>query len=386
MDCIGTIIMNKWIIKAIQIIVIMLALLSLSYCGITEDNSQLSEKESPSNIKTGDIKTENIIDNHATESAPDSVILSEADSQTDESESDSAEASEEVFIIDNYDWITESDKQTTFGTVLITGDSVNVRSGPGTDTSILGRVHEGTILALMQNGDVDGFIKISYVGDIAYVSSELSEVLSGDSVQVASSDEKLIALTFDDGPNADFTYRILDILESEKVSATFFVLGTAAQAYPDIVKRAAEEGHEIGSHTLSHADLTTLSGSSLISEIVDAVDIIERTIGYRPSITRPPYGEYNDKVLEAIETPIIMWSIDPMDWKFPDADTIYQNIVNVAKDGDIILIHDSQNTSVLAAERIIVELKSRGFTFVTVSELLERRGDESQKVYAALRP
>ena len=441
--------MNKWIVKALQISVVLLALLNLSNCGRVDDSHRLYESGSPSALETiDDNSKDNTLDILITESAPDITVDSAIDSQTTESVRDSIAASDnasssgevlgsdessssgealgsdkashsdessssdgassveevlrteevskaeevtspgEVSFLDNNDnnWITESDKQTTFGTVLITGESVNVYSRASIESGMLGRVHEGVVLALMQNEEVDGFIKISYGGNPAYISAEQSVTLSGESVRVAPSGGKLIALTFDDGPNGSLTYQLLDILESESISVTFFVLGKAAQAYPDIVKRAAADGHEIGSHTWGHADLTTLSAGRILSEVDDAADIIEKTTGFKPSVTRPPYGEYNSMVLEAIETPVIMWSVDPMDWKFQDADTVYQNVVNVVKDGDIILLHDSYSTSVQAAARIIAELKSRGFTFVTVSELLEQRGSESQKVYTTFRP
>lgn len=281
----------------------------------------------------------------------------------------------------------ENDKQTTFGAVMIMGEPVNVRSGADMDADVIGRVHKGTVLALLRNGEENGFYMVSYSGNPAYVSSELSVVLSGDSADLPPSQgEKLIALTFDDGPSPALTPRLLDILSGEQVRVTFFVQGSSVKANPGIVRRAAEEGHEIGSHTYSHKDLTTLSAARLAAEIHDTVDVI-RSAGAEPTVTRPPYGAYNDAVVDAIGTPVILWSIDPMDWKFRDADIVYQNVVNVAADGDIILLHDVHETSVDAAAMIIPALKARGFRFVTVSELISARGGtETGPVYAALRP
>jgi len=394
-------------IKAMRIMLISLALLILASCGNADGGGAADAPDSASTefADSGTVLVEDILPDVST---PGDTETPEIDSIADDSVSGNAAApgngssetdnagtavapdavsnADPDSYIDDIEWITENDKQTTFGTVVVAGDSVNVRAGSGIETGILGRVREGTILALLQSGEENGFYKVSYVGNPAYISSDFSLLTSGEGVNVISSGEKLIALTFDDGPNSTQTPLLLDILKAQGVYATFFVLGASARTHPDIVRRAAEDGHEIGSHAWSHADLTTLSAGSLISELVNTANAIEEITGSRPLVTRPPFGAYNDAVLEAIETPVIMWSVDPMDWRFRDADTVYQNVINVAKDGDIILLHDVHNTSVQAAERIVAEFKARGFTFVTVSELIARRGSASQVVYTALRP
>jgi peptidoglycan/xylan/chitin deacetylase (PgdA/CDA1 family) len=198
---------------------------------------------------------------------------------------------------------------------------------------------------------------------------------------------KLVALTFDDGPHKTLTPRLLDILKQEDVKATFFVLGSRVEYYPDVVKRAADEGHQIGNHTYNHKNLSNLSESDLLNEIRDSAAAIERIIGSGPLALRPPYGAYNDMVKQDAGAPLILWSVDPQDWKYKNADTVYRNATDGVKDGDIILLHDIHKTSVDAVENIIEKLKADGFTFVTVDELIRTRSQAvSGKVYTSLRP
>lgn len=200
-------------------------------------------------------------------------------------------------------------------------------------------------------------------------------------------DKKLIAITFDDGPHETLTPRLLDILKKEDVKATFFVLGSRAKYHPDILKRAADEGHQIGSHTYNHKELPKLSEHERLKEIKDTADLIEQTIGKRPSAMRPPYGSISDSVKKDAGALLILWSIDPEDWKYRDADTVYHNVTGPVRDGDIILLHDIHKTSVDATEKIIPKLKEEGYIFVTVNQLIGARGEAvNGAVYNSLRP
>ena len=398
--------------RSIKILLICLAVFTISSCDRANKSNQGVQSENPTtSIVNNDLVSPTITVVPSEEIMPDSdtptVVSSEEtkpdsntptvfpteeikpnpDNQTVESTPEANESPIVATTPIEESWPIENDKQTTFGNVLIIGDSVNVHSEPSADTKIKGHAHKGQVLTLLQDNIENGFYLLSYGGNPSYINSDMCEVLSGTHAQVTSSSgEKLIALTFDDGPSGKLTPQLLDILKSEEISVTFFVTGTAAKANQSIVKRAEEEGHQIGSHTWSHKDLRTLSSVNLASEVDKAEDIIEQITGNKPSVTRPPYGEYNDAVIEAVGMPVIMWSIDPLDWKYRDADTVYQNVVNVARDGGIILLHDIHATSIQAAARIIPELKARGFTFVTVGELLERSGDSSGGVYTILRP
>jgi len=186
--------------------------------------------------------------------------------------------------------------------------------------------------------------------------------------------EKIIALTFDDGPHATLTPRLLDFLQEQDVRVTFFVLGCNAKVQPDPPRRAAAEGHQVASHTYNHKDLTKLSAERLAQEIEDTNVLLESLTGARPTAMRPPYGAQNAAVQAAAGVPVIIWSIDPKDWSTRDADKTYSRIMEKVKDGDIILLHDFYPETIEAAIRIIPALKAQGYTFVTVDQLLAARG------------
>lgn len=193
----------------------------------------------------------------------------------------------------------------------------------------------------------------------------------------------MIAITFDDGPSAQQTPRLLDICEQYGARVTFFVLGSRAENNKEILTRAAHIGCEVGSHTYSHKLLTKLAPDALINEIASTSDIITEATGKPPRSMRPPYGAYTDTVAQNAGAGIVLWSVDTLDWKTMDADQTVENILNSAEDGDIVLLHDIYKTSVDAAERVIPELQNRGFALVTVEELINSRfgGIENGSVY-----
>lgn len=197
------------------------------------------------------------------------------------------------------------------------------------------------------------------------ISWEIS-IFSGTS---ESSDKKVIALTFDDGPSKKNTNILLDILKMENVKATFYVLWSRVEEYPDILKREYNEWHEIGNHSYSHILLTRLSDRMMQEELYKTDQAIYNTIGIYPNTFRPPYGWVNTGVLEKAAMPAILWSIDPHDWKTHNMKRNINSIVN-AKDGDILIMHDIHEASVASISTIIKNLRDRGFTFVTISELL----------------
>ena len=201
------------------------------------------------------------------------------------------------------------------------------------------------------------------------------------------SHEKLIAITFDDGPHKQHTPELLNILKDEGVKATFFVLGSKVRDYPDIVKRMWCEGHQVGNHSYSHKQLTRLSPMQLQDEIVATNEAITKLTGRKATLMRPPYGSYNDVVKAWVDLPIILWSVDPRDWRYRNADTVYDYVISRAKDGDIILLHDLYPSTIQAAARIIRKLKQNGFVFVTVDQLMNAKKilPQKGKVYCQIR-
>ncbi len=195
------------------------------------------------------------------------------------------------------------------------------------------------------------------------------EVYSNTVLHHTWSHSKFIALTFDDGPSAKYTNTLLDILKKEDVKATFYVLWSRAEEYPNILKREYAEWHEIGNHSYSHAFLARISEKMMQEELYKTDQAIYRAIGIYPTTFRPPYGEVSTGMLERSAMPAILWSIDTRDWKTRNITRNIKAVTN-ARDGDIIILHDIHETSIESVPGIIKNLKERGFTFVTISELL----------------
>ena len=171
--------------------------------------------------------------------------------------------------------------------------------------------------------------------------------------------DKYIALTFDDGPSS-FTNRLLDCLEKNNAKATFFMVGKEIDSFPDEVKRMESLGCELGNHTYSHVDLTTLSPEDMSAEIAGVDEDLVNLVGHGATVLRPPYGNINDSVRSTVGTPMILWSIDTLDWESQDAQQITEAVMSQVQDGSIILLHDIFSTSVDAAEIFIPKLIAEG--------------------------
>lgn len=149
------------------------------------------------------------------------------------------------------------------------------------------------------------------------------------------------------------------------------MLGNRVKQYPDIVRRAYEEGHEIGSHTYNHLNLKKLQDYEVYKEITHTNQLIEQTIGSIPKYLRPPYGSTNDQIKEIGNMATILWDVDTEDWKSRNADSIYKEIMKNAHDGAIILLHDLYQTSIDGAIKAMTELEKQGYTFVTIDEMFK---------------
>lgn len=188
----------------------------------------------------------------------------------------------------------------------------------------------------------------------------------------------MLALTFDDGPSAH-TERLLDAFEEYGGKGTFFVVGNLINDRKETLVRMAEDGHEIAGHSWNHRQLTTLGEEDLQKQLVNTRAKIYKVAGVDANLMRPPYGSFNDDVKAMCKDhgiALINWSVDTLDWKYRDADTVYQSVMNQAKDGAIILCHDLHGSTVDAMERAIPALIEEGYQLVTVSQLLTSQGGE----------
>ena len=210
----------------------------------------------------------------------------------------------------------------------------------------------------------------------AFSYSGYAQPPSGVVISKNSSKTKKVALTFDDGPHPRYTREILKILEEYEVTATFFVIGVNIQRYPDAFAELVASGCEIGNHTYSHNSIRYAERDKIEHEIMDCQNEIVGRAGRTPSLFRPPEGRFNQCLEEAVACMnyrVILWSIDTMDWAHTPPDTILQNVLRQLDHGDIILMHDyisGQNTTCDALRMLIPAIKSRGYEFVTVSELI----------------
>ncbi len=188
--------------------------------------------------------------------------------------------------------------------------------------------------------------------------------------------EKLVCLTFDDGPHPEHTAALLDGLKQRGVKATFFLVGTQINYAPGLVHRIAGEGHQIGVHTLEHVQVDGLAQEEFQWQVEGMRRLLYSMLGEQDLWLRPPYGSLDENALAWADSPVVLWSVDPEDWKDEDAKRIANHIINNTRDGDIILMHDIYPSSVEAALTAVDTLRERGYRFVTVRELLESRGCE----------
>lgn len=185
----------------------------------------------------------------------------------------------------------------------------------------------------------------------------------------------MVAITYDDGPHPTITEQVLDALEENNAVATFFMLGENIKGREEFIKRSKNLGNELCSHSYDHPQLTKLSAEKIQKQMKDTDKLIEAATGEKAPLMRPPYGAYDQKVRDNVGKPMILWTVDTLDWEHKDPEKTYEACM-AAKDGDIILMHDIQASSGEAAGKIYKGLQEKGFQLVTVSEMYEARGQK----------
>ena len=201
-------------------------------------------------------------------------------------------------------------------------------------------------------------------------SAIIPAVRESESQDVNTMEKKRIAITFDDGPNPNYTEDLLKGLKKRGVKATFFLLGSQVEEYPEIVEDIHEDGHLIGVHSYDHVNFGQIGDAQALKQVEKTQQVIYRVTGEYPDFIRPPYGCWKKELDDQIPMIEVLWDVDPCDWATTDADTVVQRILSQVKDGSIILLHDASKSSVSAAFTVIDVLQEQGYEFVTVEELI----------------
>jgi polysaccharide deacetylase family sporulation protein PdaB len=192
-------------------------------------------------------------------------------------------------------------------------------------------------------------------------------------------EKKQVAISFDTAWGADKTEGILDILKQYKVNATFFMVGFWVEDYPELVKKIDEQGIEIGTHSNTHPDFVKLSESQMELELTTSINAIKYITGKDVNLFRAPYGSYNNTMLnltEKLGLKTIQWDVDTLDWKGLSAGEMSARVIKKVQPGSIVLMHNDGEHTVEALPLIIEGLKNKGYSFVTVGELIYRSGYE----------
>lgn len=378
-----------------------LLLIAIAIClvlGVTlrqsnADFSVLSEKPSQSVASVSDSQEQNEPDSDQKSVSPSETATpspTEKPSSSERKISDVAASgvwtssgSDWLFMVDSKaytEWLTDTDGKTYYFNkdgIMQTGwvDADGKRYYMDLDGIMQTGVVtvDGKSYELLDDGSLKGYkAKTKKATTTPTAKAKASKSKNKSSEKTA---DKYVALTFDDGPSS-FTNRLLDCLEANNSKATFFMVGKEIDSFPDEVKRMESLGCELGNHTYSHVDLTTLAPEDMSAEIAGVDEDLVNLVGHGATVLRPPYGNINDSVRSTVGTPMILWSIDTLDWETQDASQITEAVMSQVQDGSIILMHDIFSTSVDAAEIFIPKLIEEGYQLVTIHELAKIKGTE----------
>ena len=231
--------------------------------------------------------------------------------------------------------------------------------------------------AIEKGNDYCYKVRAVYQGTSGLIKGNRSKVCKV-SVDNIDPNKKMVALTFDDGPGK-YTKTIVDCLKENNAKATFFVVGRSVNSNPGAVRYAYKAGCEVGSHSYNHSNLAKSSATDVKKEMRDTDKLIKKITGSKATLMRPPYGSIGDVTKKNVGKPMILWSIDTLDWKTRDTKKTIDAVMKNVKDGDIVLMHDIHEPTKDAALQIIPKLKKQGYQLVTVSELAKYRGYNLEK-------
>lgn len=204
-----------------------------------------------------------------------------------------------------------------------------------------------------------------------------TKMMAGRIFWLGSEDKNQVALTFDDGPNPEYTPQILAVLDKYHVKATFFMVGDMTQQYPNVVREVADQGHEVADHSMTHPEAPKVDSQRLRQEVQGTAQLLERISGKKIKYFRPPYGYFDAAYFQACRDNnmnVVLWSIVPRDWEQPPAEVIAQRVATEIRPGAIVLLHDGggdRRQTVKALPLIIEAIQAKGLQAVTLSQLLE---------------
>lgn len=282
-------------------------------------------------------------------------------------------------------------------TGVVSGGALHLRKEANQKSASLGRYRSGTEVILLADGDE--FVKVQTPDGLkGYMMKEFLEIKNGlpprevvtptpaptpDPARQQALErgidpnKPMIALTFDDGPMPE-SEKVLDALQKYGARATFFILGKNIAGNEAVLKRMVEEGHQVGAHSWSHPNFTEISQSAVMSQMTRTMGKVKEITGYDITMMRPPYGalhRISRRPMIELGLPVILWSIDSLDWKTRSASNTVNQILSQAKNGAIVLCHDVWESTGAAMDSLIPQLMEKGYQFVTVAEMMSFRNE-----------
>ncbi|MCH5298851.1 MAG: polysaccharide deacetylase family protein [Ruminococcus sp.] len=194
-------------------------------------------------------------------------------------------------------------------------------------------------------------------------------------IYCVDTDKKICSISFDAAWGNEQTDGLLDTLDKYKVKTTFFLVGSWAEKYPESVKEIAKRGHDVGNHSATHAHMTQISSEDMLTELENCNNKIEKLTGKRPTLFRPPYGDYDNNVVNTVmslDMYCVQWNIDSLDWKDPSVDQIVQNCTSKLQPGSIILLHNGATNTPEALPKVIEAIHAQGYKIVPISKILPK--------------
>lgn len=214
--------------------------------------------------------------------------------------------------------------------------------------------------------------KMASSGEIGTIPSEGWNITAGNGSDCSRmvSPGSVVALTFDDGPHKIYTKQLLEGLRERGIHATFFLMGENLEGNEELIRKMKQDGHLIGNHSFCHVELTKAGTEAVCRDVEKTGEMIKKLTGQYPQYLRPPYGDWSEELEEKLDLETVFWTVDSLDWKLQNTEKIVKRVEKSVKNGDIILMHDIFSTSVEAALQLVDELRSQGYQFVTVDELM----------------